>query len=194
MSTASRFLGLGVALGLAAGLLVGVGLTPGRAATTGPSDAPEAAASGVAGTSAPPAVAKGGTATAQAGTAIAYPYVAGYPGLAPEHTIVVTGLGQADMQADGSDRATAQETALSAALTDAKAQAEAIALAAGLSISGVYSVSASTSPVYGVMPMPGATSGSASGEAMPPVAQPMYPEPVYPQTLAVSVTVAYQVD
>ena len=41
MSTTPRFLGIGIALGLAAGLLVGVGLTaPGRAAATTPSAAP----------------------------------------------------------------------------------------------------------------------------------------------------------
>ena len=49
MSTSSRFLGVGVALGLAAGLLVGVGLTgPGRAAAAGPSAAPSVPSSGVA--------------------------------------------------------------------------------------------------------------------------------------------------
>jgi hypothetical protein len=40
MSTARRFLGVGAVLGLAAGLLVGVGLTqPGRAAAATPSTA-----------------------------------------------------------------------------------------------------------------------------------------------------------
>ena len=44
MSTMSRFLGLGVVLGLVAGLLVGVGLTqPGRVAATTPIAAPRVA-------------------------------------------------------------------------------------------------------------------------------------------------------
>ena len=146
MSTAPRFLGIGVAIGLAAGLLIGVGLTqPGHAATTSPSPEPTAPAKGAA-VGAPgalPAVTTGGTTVAQSGTAIAYPYFAGSPGLAPDHTIVVTGVGQADLAADGSNRASAQKSALDTALTDAKAQANAIAAATGLSISGVLSVSAS---------------------------------------------------
>src|SRR5690349_14863881 len=34
---------------------------------------------------------------ASAGSAIAYPYFGGTPGIAPDHTIVVTGVGQADV-------------------------------------------------------------------------------------------------
>ena len=210
MSATSRFLGLGIALGLACGLLVGVGLTqPGRAAATTPSSAPSApsGASAIGAPVALPAVTTGGTTgttVASSGSAIAYPYFAGSPGLAPDHTIVVTGVGQADMQSDGSDRAAAQKTALDAALADAKAQADEIASATGLTISGVLSVSASVSPTYGVMPMAGAASGSSSrhvpgnpvrgqrSTVLQPVCPPV-PQPVYQQTLSVSVTVEYSV-
>jgi hypothetical protein len=156
MSTPSRFLGIGVALGLAAGLLVGTGLTgPGRAAAAAPSATPSGASSGVAiGAPAalPPIATGGGTVTAS-GSAIAYPYFGGSPGVAPDHTIVVTGVGQADLQSDGSNQAAAQNTALGASLADAKAQADVIAADTGLSINGVLSVSASVSPGYGVMPL-----------------------------------------
>ncbi len=77
MSTTSRFLGLGIALGLAAGLLVGVG-QPGRATATTPSAAPALPAAGAA-VDAPaglPTVTSGGsmgTTVAASGAAIAYP-------------------------------------------------------------------------------------------------------------------------
>ena len=207
MSTRSRFLGVGVALGLAAGLLVGAGLAgPGRAAAVVPSAAPGGAASGVAVgvPAAVPAITTGGATVSSSGSAIAsYPSFAGSPGLAPDHTIVVTGVGQADLASDGSDQAAAQKTALAAALADAKAQADAIAADTGLSISGVLSVSASVSPGYGVIPM------VANGPVTPPcvvavpgsgpmatgkttLPQPVCP-PTYQQTLSVSVTVEYRV-
>jgi uncharacterized protein YggE len=140
-----------------------------------------------------------GTTTAQAGTAIApYPYSGGSPGLAPDHTIVVTGVGQADLASDGSDQAAAQKTALAAALADAKAQADIIAADTGLSISGVLSVSASVSPGYGVVPM--VTNGAVTppcvvavpGTGTTTLPQPVCP-PTYQQTLSVSVTVEYRV-
>jgi hypothetical protein len=206
MSTASRFLGIGVALGLAAGLLVGVGLTqPGRAAAAAPSAAPSLASSGaVAGApGALPPITTGGSTVTSSGTAITYPYFAGSPGVAPDHTIVVTGVGQADLQSDASNQAAAQKTALAVALADAKAQADAIAADTGLSISGVLSVSASVSPGYGVMPLVANGSGTpscivpvpgsgplASGVTVAP--QPVCP-PTYQQTLSVSVTVEYSV-
>jgi Protein of unknown function (DUF541) len=218
MSITSRFLGMGIALGLAGGLLVGVGLAqPGHAAATTPSMAPTAHSAGAAiGAPAalPPATTGGtnGTTVVSSGPSAAlYPYFGGSPGIAPDHTIVVTGVGQADMQSDGSDRASAQKTALAAALADAKAQAAEIAAATGLSISGVLSVSASVAPNYGVEPMVanGSSSGSASGGpaciiAVPgsgPLAtagtvapQPACPpQPVYQQTLSASVTVEYRV-
>jgi hypothetical protein len=90
----------------------------------------------------------------------AYPYFAGSPGLAPDHTIVVTGVGQADLASNSSDQAAAQRIALAAALADAKTQADTIAADTGLTISGVLSVSASMSPGYGVIPM--VTNGAAT--------------------------------
>jgi len=133
----------------------------------------------------------------------AYPYFAGSPGLAPDHTIVVTGVGQADIASDGSDQAAAQKIALAAALADAKTQADTIAADTGLTISGVLSVSASMSPGYGVIPM--VTNGAAtppcvvavpgSGPMATPLttlAQPVCP-PTYQQALSVSVTVEYRV-
>jgi hypothetical protein len=113
MSTTSRFLGLGVVLGLAAGLLVGVGLTqPGRASATTPTAAPRVASGG--GAAIAPTITTvtsggtNGTTAVSAGPATPlYPYYAGTPGLAPDHTIVVTGVGQANMQSDGSDQAAA---------------------------------------------------------------------------------------
>ncbi len=197
MSTHPRFLLVGAtALSLAAGLVIGAGavLAQGPTAPTKtPAASPAVAAgtalaaklpatgvTGVSGTtSSGPAVASGG---AVAGTAI-YPYYGGTPGVAPDHTIVVTGTGQATMKSDGSNRAIAEKTALNAALADAKAQAETIASATGLSISGVLSVSASVSPYGVVMPM----------LATPNVA-PNAPVPVpTAETLGVTVTVAYRV-
>jgi hypothetical protein len=208
MFTPSRILGLGVALGLAAGLLVGAGLTgPGRADAAAPSAAPTLAVdSGIAiGAPAalPPVTTGGGTVTS-VGSAIAYPYLGGSPGVAPDHAIVVTGVGQADLKSDGSGQASAQKSAIAAALADAKAQADAIAADTGLTISGVLSVSASVSPSYGVAPM--GTNGAvtppcvvavpgsgpmATGQSTLP--QPVCLQPVYQQTLSVSVTVEYRV-
>ena len=194
MSTTSRFLGLGVALGLAGGLLVGGAITqPGRAAATTPSAAPRMASSeGAATAPASTTVTSGGTATVQSGTAMVYPYGADSPGLAPEHTLVVTGVGQANMQSDGPDRASAQQSALAADT--------------GLSISGVLSVSASVSPSYGVEPMVAnassepaciiAVPGSGPSASAGPVAPQSgcLPEPIYRQTLSASVMVEYRVD
>ena len=201
MSTPSRFLGVGVALGLAAGLLVGAGLTgPGRAAAAAPSAAPSSPSSSIAiGAPAalPPITTGGGTVTAS-GSAIAYPYFGGSPGVAPSHTIVVTGVGQANLQADGSNRAAAQNSALTAALADAKAQADVIAADTRLMISGVLSVSASASPGYGVMPMTGAGTPTCvapvpvPGNGTTTLPQPVCP-PTYQQTLSASVTVEYSV-
>ena len=206
MSTSSRLLGVGVALGLAAGLLVGAGLTgPGRAAAAAPSVAPTLPSGGavaVAPGAVPPITTGGGTVTSS-GSAIAYPYVAGSPGVAPDHTIVVTGVGQADVASDSSNQAAAQKGALAAALADAKTQADTIASDTGLSISGVLSVSASVSPNYGVEPMvtngavtprcvvavPGSGPMATGTTTMP---QPVCP-PTYQQTLSVSVTVEYSV-
>ena len=109
MSATRRF--FGIALGLAVGLLVGVSLTaPGRAAATTPSAAPIPPSGGitVGAPGALPAVRTGGTTVSASGSAIAYPYFGGAPGIAPDHTIVVTGVGQADIASDGSDHGAAQ--------------------------------------------------------------------------------------
>ena len=174
------------------GVLVGVSLTaPGRAAATTASAAPITPSGGitVGAPGALPAVRTSGTTVSASGSAIAYPYFGGSPGIAPDHTIVVTGVGQVDIASDGSDHAAAQTRALVAALADAKRQADAIAAATGLSISGVLSVSASVSPSYGIMPMMGAAGGSGPGQPLPPAVA----VPAYPQTLSVSVTVEYHV-
>jgi Protein of unknown function (DUF541) len=201
MSSAQRFLSVGLALGLVLGLaggaLAGVSLTnPGHAQATKSSAAPAVATSGAA--RGAPAAAPG----VASGSAIAYPYSPGSPGIAPDHTIVVTGTGQAEVAADGSDRLVAQKRALDAALADAKSQADAIAAATGLSISGVLSVSAAVAPYY-ALPMAGATSGgvptpvvpplgSTTGPGAPSVPLPA-PLPATPQELSVSVTVEYAV-
>lgn len=193
MSTTPRLLGIGIALGLTSGLLLGVGLTaPGRAAATSPSAdqiRPSGGTSVGATAGGYPAITTGGTTVSALGSAIAYPFFGGSPGIAPDHTIVVTGVGQADMAGDGSDHGAAQRAALVAALADAKAQADVIASATKLSISGVLSVSANVSPSYGIMPMMGATGGSGPGQPVPPMA----PQPAYPQTISVSVTIEYRV-
>ena len=153
-----------------------------------------------------------GVAVAGSAPAIAYPYpiYPGNPGLAPDNTIVVTGSGQADVRADMSDRASAQQQALTAALADARAQADVVARAVGVTISGVLSVSVSSGGTYAV-PMaagagsaPGATGVAPGAEgATPsvvrnapttvvPVPAPLPLEPAM-QQLMVSVTVANRI-
>jgi Protein of unknown function (DUF541) len=195
MSTPPRFLGIGVAVAIAAVLIVGASLPgPGRAAAAGPSAAPNVLSGGP--VSVAPGV--GPTTVTASGTAIAYPYYGGSPGIAPDHTIVVTGVGQTDLRSDGSDRTAAQKSALTAALADAKAQADVIASDTGLTISGVLSVSASVSPGYGIMPMTGAVTPPcvvavpAPGKGTTTLPQPVCP-PTYQQTLSASVTVEYSV-
>ena len=92
------------------------------------------------------------------------------------------------MRSDGSNRAAAEKKALAAALADARSQADAIASAAGLSITGVLSVSASVSPYGVLMPM------TAVPDAAPQCAGPGTEQvAVSPEVLSVSVTVAYTV-
>jgi hypothetical protein len=206
MSIHPRFLLLGTTtVALLAGLAIGAGavLAQGPTASAKPPSPGSAVLIGAPSTSLPsttestsvPApttingpIAAGSGGSAVAGAAIAYPYFGGSPGIAPDHTIVVTGTGQADMKADGSNRAAAQKAALDAALADAKAQADAIASATGLSISGVLSVSASVSPYGFPMPMLVAPN-SAPNAPVPAPGQSV----VGPQVLGVSVTVAYRV-
>jgi hypothetical protein len=203
MSSQSRFLGVGVGVAIAAALIVGASLTgPGRAAAAGPSAAPSVSSGGgaIGAPGALPPITTGGGTVAASGTAIAYPYFGGSLGVAPDHTIVVTGVGQADLKGDGSTLAASQRSAITAALADARAQADVIASDTGLTISGVLSVSASVSRGYGVMPLvaneavtPPCTVPMpvpGSGKAVLP--QPVCP-PTYQQTLSASVTVEYSV-
>ncbi len=144
-----------------------------------------------------------GSATASVGVAtpgiasIAYPVYPGSPGLAPDHTIVVTGVGQATLKSDASDRTAAQNRAIAAALSDAKSQAQAIAAGTGLTLGSVLSASATVSPGYGVMPMPACApaepSGGASNGPAVGAPEPACPPEPYQQTLTVSVTVEYAV-
>jgi uncharacterized protein YggE len=136
---------------------------------------------------APNGVASTGAGSAGSSSAIAYPYWGGSPGLAPEHTIVVSGTGQATMRSDGADRASAQKTALAAALADAKGQADAVASITGLTISGVLSVAVSASPYGVVEPMVGSTAPGSGAPVPAPGAT--GPES---QVLVISVTVAYR--
>jgi uncharacterized protein YggE len=128
---------------------------------------------------------------------IAYPYYGGTPGVAPDHTIVVTGTGRADVKADLSDQANAQRSAIGSAIADARAQADVVARAAGETITGVLSVSVSSGGAYAV-PMAtgaaGATPGVVQGGA-PNIAPVPVPGPIEPtsQQLFVSVTVAYRI-
>ena len=189
-----------LAVGLAAGLALGAGAvlaqepapasTPSTAIGTMPSAQPPAPGIPTLGTATGTAtgtttVSTAAGAEAVAGSAIAYPVYAGTPGIAPDHTIVVIGVGQAVVKSDGSNRAAAQKTALAAALADAKAQAEVVASATGLTISGVLSVSTSVSPYGYVLPM-----AAESGAPRAPVPGGTV---ATDSNLAVSVTVAYRV-
>ncbi len=191
MSISRRFTGIGLALGLAVGLLVGAGAV--LAQSPGPSAgavvAPSISATGV--PIGPSAMA--GSGSAATGTAIAYPYpiYGGSPGIAPDHTIVVTGVAQGGVAPDGSDRAAAQKSALVAALADAKAQATVIAATVGVSITRVVSVSASVGP-FGPMPLAaGGGSVQTPGQSAP---VPVPPPSVWPSQLSVSVTVVYGIN
>jgi uncharacterized protein YggE len=126
-----------------------------------------------------------------------YPVFGGSAGLAPDHELIVSGTGTATMQADGSDRAAAQRTALAAAMADAKSQAEAAATDAGVSLGGVVSLSVSIGGGYiGVMgtgeavpPVPVNSTGLAT--AVPPVSAGTAPSAPTTEQLEVTVTVAY---
>jgi hypothetical protein len=206
MSNPRRTLTIGLVLGLVLGGLVGAGavLAQGQRAprSTSLAATPTVAQAPAAG--APMAAPGSGVTSPTSGSATAnaaiapYPIYAGSPGLAPDNTIVVTGVGLADVQSDGTNRTAAQSSAISAAIADAKAQATAAASAAGLSISGVLSVSVSVSPNYWIAPMAAKGSGAIACPAMPPTTGGTAPQvvcpPVYPQThtLTASATVAYR--
>jgi hypothetical protein len=179
-STAGAGAGAGPA-GPASGAIVGA-----------PAQAPGPVANGVGASS-------GGGVGGSGSASIAYPYPVypGAPGIAPDHTIVVVGTGEAAVKADRSERASARRSALAAALADAKAQADVVARAAGVTITGVLSVSVSSGESYYAIPMvtgsagsaPGATQGGPTTE-VPPAVMPV--DPGLAQ-LTVSVTVAYRI-
>jgi hypothetical protein len=111
-----------------------------------------------------------GVAQGSSASGVVYPYqVDPSLGVAPEGTILAAGTGTADMNADGSDRATALPKATGAALVDARAGAQAAATAMGVSITGIYSVSVSFSDSYVyptsgcAVPMPLLPDTAASG-------------------------------
>jgi uncharacterized protein YggE len=189
MSASRRLLGIGVVLGLVAGSLAGAGavLAQGPDASAGTVDP---AVVRVAGDQTAPSMTVG-SGSAAAGAAIAYPYpvFGGSPGIAPDHTIVVTGTGQANGVPDGSDRAVVQKRALVAALADAKAQATTIASTVGVSIKGVVSVSSSVG-FFG--PIPLVEGGTGATPNQPPAA-PNLAQPIWPGGLSVSVTVVYAI-
>ena len=226
MSTSHRFLALGLTIGLTAGALAGAGLAgsglmqqvhaaaPSSSAAAGDSagvtgtgrgttSAAAGTGSGVTPAGSGTAATGTGSATASVGVAapgiasIAYPVYPGSPGLAPDHTIVVTGVGQATLESDASDRTAAQNRAIVAALSDAKSQAQAIAAGTGLTLGTVLSASATVSPGYGVMPMPACApatpSGGASNDPAVGAPEPACPPEPYQQTLTVSITVEYAV-
>jgi hypothetical protein len=135
-----------------------------------------------------------GTAGSASGSAIAYPYpiFGGIPGVAPDHSILVTGTGQSPMKADGSNAAAAERAALGSALAEAKKRADEVAAATGVSIQGVLSVSVSVGQGW-VAPMgievpDGTTVPPAAGTA--PAPAPTTPNSV---EMGVTVTVAYQI-
>lgn len=185
---------------------VGGGASPAGPASNALPGAPAQApspASGGAGAANGAGVSNGGTSSSGAGIAapnqaIAYPYpiYPGSPGVAPDHSIIVVGVGQAPVKTDLSDQTSAQRSALAAALADAKAQADVVAGAAGVTITGVLSVSVSSGQTYAI-PMVAGAAGSAPGAAgggpttgLPPAVIPVEPGP---QQLSVSVTVAYSI-
>src|SRR5664279_4289456 len=145
-----------------------------------------------------------GLATSGAGSssgtsaAIAYPYpgVGASAGLAPDHELVVSGAGWANVKGDLSDRSTAQRSALAAALADAKAQAQAAAADAGVTLGGVISLSVSVGGNYvmpmGVLEAPTAPS-TGGGTVVPPAAGGSAPNVPTTEQLEVTVTVAYSI-
>jgi hypothetical protein len=193
MTTSRRSIGFALVFGLIVGALAGGGvvLARGNAAVTPQITLP--APTGPTSVGAPTAgsgVDSGpGALTGTAGSAIAYPYPGypGSPGVAPDHTIVVTGVGQADLAADGSGRSDAIKKALAAALADAKAQADFTAQTVGVSITGVLSVSTTVQdygPIYPPVPMEGTTAPGSPAPTTDGVALPQ---------LSVAVTVAYSI-
>lgn len=174
--------------------------SPGGATAVG---APVAGKDGQAVLPAPAVVtsAGGGAAAGTAGTTggmvssgIAYPYpiYGGSPGVAPDHSILVTGTGQAELKSDGSNRAGAERTALSAAVADAKNRADEVAATTHVTIQGILSVSVSVGQAW-ISPV---AIESPGGPAIPPTSgsapAPAPAVPAAPQ-LQVTVTIAYTI-
>lgn len=182
--------------------------TPNRQASpTGTSAGVEALgapAANVAGPLAPPqpvgtASSAGAAGSGSANMAIAYPYpgLGGSAGLAPDHELVVSGTGWATVKIDLSDRATAQRSALAAALADAKQQAQAAAADAGVTLGGVVSMSVSVGGGYalpmGVIEAPDTAPSGAGTTSVPPVPGATGPSNPTTEQLEVTVTVAYTI-
>ncbi len=194
-----------VAIPMAALLLAGCAAA-GSAAPAAPSATPAGNTSAAVAPGGPAAgqvdIAPGaGTSSASSTSAVAYPYpvFGGSAGLAPDHELVVSGTGTATMKADASDRATAQRTALAAAIDDARSQAEAAAHDAGVTLGGVVSMSVSVGGSYvGVVPMdasgaPDTAPSSSGGTVVPPAAAGSAPNLPTTEQLEVTVTVAYTI-
>jgi len=167
MSSARRSIGLALLVGLLLGAVAGGGVVLARGPvvfSTHDSRRPSGSTSlgapavelGGGTSSGPTTVGAGASGSAASGSAVSYPYpeYPGSAGLAPDHTIVVTGVGRSDLAADGSGGPAATKAATTAALADAKAQADLIA--ATVSDDG---------PIYAV-PMAGG--GSTPGAPVPP--------------------------
>jgi hypothetical protein len=207
-STGSRIgrqvglIGAAVLLITACAAATGAGVSPSAgAAATGSGSTPTAAGATV-GAGAPVGVSGNPTSVAtvagavSSGMAIAYPYPGypGSPGLAPDHTIVVTGFGQAPMAPDQSNRSAAQQEALKTALADAKAQADLVASTTGVTIKGVLSVSVSSSQGFiGPVPMMMGGGQTGSGSSGPVAPVPVPPQLAPTPMLTVTVTIAYRI-
>ena len=141
----------------------------------------------------------GSAGSGSANMAIAYPYpgLGGSAGLAPDHELVVSGTGWATVKIDLSDRATAQRSALAAALADAKQQAQAAAADAGVTLGGVVSMSISVGGGYalpmGVIEAPGTAPSGGGATSVPPVPGAIGPTNPTTEQLEVTVTVAYTI-
>ena len=121
----------------------------------------------------------------------------GSAGLAPDHELVVSGTGWANVNVDLSDQASAQRSALMAAMGDAKAQAQAAAADAGVTLGAVVSLSVSVGGNYvlpmGVVEAPQTAPSGGGGTAVPPAAGGSAPNVPTTEQLEITVTVAYSI-
>jgi hypothetical protein len=140
-----------------------------------------------------------GQADATAELAI-YPYFCCYPAQpspAPDHTIVVSGIGTAQVATNASAalRAAAEHSSLVAALAQADARARDVAAVAGLTLQGIVSVAVNVGPGEPIAypMMGGAQSGGNTTPQSPPVTKPGAPITPSSMLVAVSVTVMYRI-